>query len=76
VLSFETAAETAVVPPGTTLEDSGDKTTEMDRDCDPGCVPGSEKPPPHPKLNSAKIMPNEKMHLPLVPFFKLIRPLN
>jgi hypothetical protein len=70
-LSFDTVAEAAAVPPGTTLEDSGDKTTEMDRDCVPGC----EEPPPQAELNRAKIKAaSDKNDSPLIPFLKFIGP--
>src|SRR5450432_70188 len=68
-LSFDTVADTGVVPPGPTLDDSGDKTTEMECDCVPGC----EEPPPHPELTTAKInTASEKSDLPLIPFLKFI----
>lgn len=74
-LSFDTVADTAVVPPGTTLEDSGDKTTEMDRDCVPGGVPGCEEPPPQAELNRAKIKAaSDKNDSPLIQFLKFIGP--
>jgi hypothetical protein len=73
VLSFDTVAETTAVPPGTTLDDSGDKTTEMDRDCVPGGVPDCEALPPQPELNRAKIIAtSEKSDSPLIPFLKFI----
>jgi hypothetical protein len=75
-LSFDTVAETEAVPPGTTLEDSGDNTTEMDLDCVPGgaCC---EEPPPQPELNSARIKAaSEKSDSPLTPFLKFIGPPN
>ena len=75
VLSFDTVADTDVVPPGATTGDSGDKTTEMDRDCVPGCVPGCEELPPQPELNRAKIKAvTENTDSPLIPFLKSIGP--
>jgi hypothetical protein len=75
VLSFDTVAETAVVPPGTTLGESGDKTTETDRDSVPGCVPGCEDPPPQPELNRVKIKAaTGKSASPLFAFLTFIGP--
>jgi hypothetical protein len=74
-LSFDTVAETAAVPPGTTLEDSGDNATEMDRNCVAGCVVGCEELPPQPELSIAKINAASENHdSPLIPFLKFIRP--
>src|SRR5450432_2339308 len=68
-LSFDTVADTGVVPPGTTLDDTGDKTTEMECDCVPGC----EEPPPHPEMTTAKFnAASEKSDVPLIPFLKFI----
>src|ERR1700719_2514196 len=77
VLSFDTVAETAVEPPGTTLDDNGDNTTEMGRDCVPDCVPGGEELSPQPTLNRARIKAViENSDSPVIPFFKFIGPPN
>jgi hypothetical protein len=71
-LSFDTVADTDVLLPGTTLVDSGDKTTEMDRDGVPG-DPGCEDPPPQAEMNSANIkVTTAKRGSPLIPFLKFI----
>ena len=71
--SSDTFAETVVVPPGTTLDDSGDRTTEMDRGCVAGGVPDCEVPP-QPARNRLKVRNASKKResLPVL-FFKFIR---
>jgi len=73
ILSFDTVADTVVVPPGTTLADTVDKTTEMD--C--GWLPAREELPPHPELSRTTVKAaNEKNDFPLIPFLKFIGPPN
>src|SRR5208282_1575553 len=71
ILSFDTVADTVVEPPGTTLADTVDKTTEMD--C--GWLLSWEELPPHPELSRTRVnVANKKNDFPLIPFLKFIGP--
>jgi hypothetical protein len=77
VLSFETVAEIAAVPPGTTLDGSGDKATEIARDCVSGGVPDCEEPPAQLQLNKATTKAvRKKNDSPLTVYLNFMVPLK